>query len=187
MRFVMITVLLLILTGCSSSKLAQNKKCPKTHANGYSEIVFERYKTLLEQDTIIFNEARYQCAQTALYTKKVMYDKFGKWNQEIYPTNNSHPILLWENVELFSDGQKYNVFATGAETSTDIYSSVMVFDQNDRDLLSESSTQKTVLANYFGSLIKANNSRNEAFYEVYWTAVDPDQWKAIKANRSRLK
>lgn len=40
-----------------------------------------------------------------MYTKKGMYDRFGKWNQEIYLKEQIYPILIWNIVKLFQTTQ----------------------------------------------------------------------------------
>lgn len=79
---------------------------------------------------------------SAGYTHKVMYDKFGKWDKAIYPSNKKSPILLWEKVDLFSNGEKYNVYTNGTEEWKHINASVMIFDENENDMLSMESSEK---------------------------------------------
>jgi hypothetical protein len=101
-----------------------------------------------------------------------MFDKFGKWDKEIYPNNSNLPILLWENVDLYSNGKKYNVFTTGLEEWKHIYASVMVFDKNYIDLITDDSLEKENLINYFSDLIKKNKTYRKNFYEEYRKMVD---------------
>lgn len=91
---------------------------------------------------------------------------------------------MWEGVELFSNGKKYNVFTNGIESPSEVYVSVMVFDSNNNDLLSSFSQEKDSLFNYFGELLKKPTKNNRNFYQQYWTTVDPDRWERIKANNN---
>ncbi len=144
----------------------------------------EKHHTIDGRDTLSFNQLRFQCAHSALYTSKVMYDRFGKWNKEILPRNRKHPILVWENVDLLSNGRKYNVMTDGLEEYKNIYASVMVFDNDGKDILSGSSTEKVTIAGFFADLIKNNDDGKEGFYEVYWESVDPKRWKMMQRHRN---
>ena len=116
-----------------------------------------------------------------MYIKKGMYDRFGKWNQEIYPKGRNHPILLWNNVKLFpNDTTEFIIAANGLENTKTIYASVLVFDKKNRDLLSDESVLKTKLIYYFSDMIKTNNEQKRDFYEIYWKTVDPIRWAEIK-------
>ena len=92
---------------------------------------------------------------------------------------------MWEKVDLFSDGKKYIVFTNGIEEWKHIYASVMVFDENEIDLLSDNSKEKEKLTNFFAESIKNLNTKEKFFYELYWKMVDPDHlklWLDIKKN-----
>ena len=102
-----------------------------------------------------------------------MYDKFGKWDQAIFPENSRHPVLLWNDVSLFADSKKYDVFTFGEESFEHIYASVMVFDQENKDLFAEESEEKAKLTAYFGELLRNQDSEKKSFYEVYWKTVEP--------------
>jgi len=172
--------LFLIISCSTSQKVVKKEKCPKIYKNNYTEILNEKYETIYNKNTITFNEIRFECVYSAFYTHKVMFDKFGKWDEAIYPSNKKHPILVWKKVDLFSNGKKYNVYTNGIEEWKHIYASVMVFDENDKDLLLIESSEKESLTNYFAELIKKHNLENKDFYEVYWKMVDPEHWKNIK-------
>ncbi|WP_339919856.1 hypothetical protein [uncultured Flavobacterium sp.] len=174
MKTILKTILFFILfsTNLEAQKIVQQEKCPKIYKTNYTEILVEKYLTISNNDTIKFNEIRFECVFSALYTHKVMFDKFGKWDKEIYPNNSNLPILLWENVDLYSNGKKYNVFTTGLEEWKHIYASVMVFDNNYIDLITDDSLEKENLINYFSDLIKKNKTYRKNFYEEYRKMVD---------------
>ncbi len=175
----LIFLIFLVLSCSTSQKVVKDEKCPKIYKNNYTQILNEKYEAVTDNDTAMFNEIRFECVYSALYTHKIMFDKFGKWDKAIYPNNRKHPILKWENVDLFSNGKKYNVFTNGIEEWKHIYASVMVFDQNNNDLLTNDSPEKDNLTNYFSGLIKKNKTDKKDFYEVYWKMVDPKQWENI--------
>ena len=173
----LITLVLIILSCSSSQKAVKDEKCPKIYKNSFTKILNEKQKTVLNNDTISFNEIRFECVHSSFYTHEVMFEKFGKWDQAIYPSSRKHPILMWEKVDLFSDGKKYIVFTNGIEEWKHIYASVMVFDENEIDLLSDNSKEKEKLTNFFAESIKNLNTKEKFFYELYWKMVDPDHLK----------
>lgn len=180
MKITLLIISLFLVFSCSNFQTVVTKdKCPQIYQNNYTEILREKYQTIYNNDTIIFNEIRFECVYSAFYAHKVMFDKFGKWDKAIYPNNKTHPILVWEKVDLYSNGKKYNVYTNGTEEWKHIYASVMVFDENDTDLLISGSSEKEALTNYFAELIKKNKTEKIDFYEVYWAMVDPERLKNL--------
>jgi hypothetical protein len=178
MKETLLIISLLLIFSCSTSqKVIKEEKCPEIYKNKYTEILNEKYETIYNKDTISFNEIRFECVYSALYTHKIMFDKFGKWDKTIYPSNKKHPILVWEKVDLYSNGKKYNVYTNGTEEHKHIYASVMVFDENDTDLLVNESLEKESLTSYFAELIIKHKTEKKDFYNVYWTMVDPERAK----------
>ncbi|WP_310993083.1 hypothetical protein [Aequorivita marina] len=175
----------LIILSCSSAKTNRKNECPKIYKNNFSEIRNEKYETVYKNDTILFNELRFQCVYYSVFTHKVMYDNYGKWDKEIYPSNSIRPILKWENIDLFSNGKKYTIMTNGVENRKHIYASVMVFDSKNKDLLSETSTEKKAITTLFADLIRSHDFENKKFYEVYWKAVDPEYWEALKKAKNK--
>ena len=179
MRHIYYVIITILISSCSASKSSSDEyRCNKYYKNNYVEILNKKFETISSSnDTVIFNEVRYQCVYSAFFTSKVMYDKFGKWDQAIFPENSRHPVLLWNDVSLFADSKKYDVFTFGEESFKHIYASVMVFDQENKDLFAEESEEKAKLTAYFGELLRNQDSEKKSFYEVYWKTVDPKFWE----------
>lgn len=157
--------------------------CASMPYNQYRNLVIDHFISVVNNDTLVLNELKFECVNNAMYTKKAIYDKFGKWNEEIYPEGKTRPILVWENLTLFpNDLTKFTVAANGLEIF-DIYASVLVFDSENNDLLSETSEYREKLIRYFSDMIKSNDQRERDFYEVYWKTVDPEHWENIKRQR----
>ena len=173
------TIIILSFFNCSSSKNKLNK-CPRIYKNNFTEILNEKHITIYENDTIAYNEIRFQCVYSALNTHKVMYDKYGKWDSEIYPSNSTHPILMWTKIDLFSNEKEYTIFTFGIESFKHMYASVMVFDEDGKDVLSEQNDEKIRITKFFADLIKNHDLKKKDFYETYWTIVNPERWEFIK-------
>jgi hypothetical protein len=166
-----------ILSCSSTQNVKQEVKCPKIYKNKYTAVLNEKYLVINSNDTTSYNEIRFECVYSALYTHKVMYDLYGKWNKEIYPSNRKHPILMWEKIDLFSNGKEYTILTNGLEERKHIYASVMVFDDTETDLLSEISVEREAITNLFTDFFENKNNKKKDFYEVYWNMIDPNKEK----------
>lgn len=176
-----ILIFVFLLNSCTSLKLKPEKRCQKILKNNYKNILVEKFESIVDNDTLLLNEVKFECVLTAMYIKKGMFDRFGKWHRKIYTKGENQPILLWENVRLFpNDTTKFTIAANGIENAKTIYASVLVFDKKNNDLLSENSKYKSKLIAYFSNLIRSNNSKKRYFYEIYWKAVNPKRWEFIK-------
>lgn len=180
-------VLLLVgftLNSCISKQLSpQLSQCDFIVKNGYQNISESEIILVIDKDSLMLNEVKYDCTFTAFYTQKAMFDNYGKWNEKLFSGNKQHPILMWKNVSFFEDDdRKFNVIAGGNEGPNTISCSIMVFDSKN-DYLSNSSTYKSKLIKHFSDLIKSNKFRSDKFYETYWKEVDPERWETILKER----
>lgn len=122
-------IVMAILISCSSTKKLTEKRCTSILKNNYINILEEEFKSTVNNDTIVLNEVKYECVQSAMYIQKGMYDRFGKWEKEIYLKGKNHPILLWNNVKLFpNDTTEFIVATNGLENTETSYASVLIFD-----------------------------------------------------------
>ena len=148
-----------------------NTNTPFIYENGYLNYTLVKVPLVENKETINLNELRFNAVFSAMYTKKVMYDRFGKWTKLLQPNKERHPILVWEKVKLFdNDADLYTVYADGTESSTEMYASVLVFDANNKDCLNDDHPMQSKLITYFSDGIEnLNDSKN--FYKVYWKTV----------------
>ena len=184
-KTIVLIVLILGVFSCTSTKTnsdkkkgvgvkqkTQNPNTPYIYKNGYLDYKIQPKLTVIENDSTYINELKFNAVFTAMYTKKLMFDNFGKWDKEIRPNNERHPILIWERKKLFeNDNTLYSIAASGEETWEEIYASVIVYDNENKDCLSETYTKKDALINYFSDGIK-NLKTDNTFYDVYWDMVN---------------
>jgi hypothetical protein len=181
-------IIALIITSCSSTVKVNEHPCKPLLRNNHKTILIDKFKSIVGNDTLYLNEVKYECVFTVFYLKKGMYDRFGKWNQVIYPEGEYHPILLWKNVKLFpNDTTEFTVATSGEESAETIYASALVFDKKNNDLLSDDSEYQTKLIEYFSKMIKKNNAKKRDFYDIYWKMVDPNRWRKNKKYREYIK
>ncbi|WP_298422290.1 hypothetical protein [uncultured Kordia sp.] len=169
-------------------RLSAKASCQQILKNDYSQIIMDNFASVVNNDTLYINEVKYRCVHSASYTKKVMFDRFGKWHKVAFPDNNSrHPNLIWNNVKLLDDvDKKFTVVTRGEESRQTIYASVMIFDENGNDMLAENSTLRFRLIELFGYYIKENKN-DRTFFDAYWKMVDKKQWNEIKEYKKKRK
>lgn len=186
MKKVLLIFITLISFSCSAQRIKKNNRekgvgiaqktanpnTPYIYKNGYLNYNILKIPVIQKNDTINLNVLRFNAVFSAMYTKKVMYDRYGKWTKEIRPNNESHPILIWENVKLFdNEDRKFTVYANGDENWNEIYASILVFDNKKLDCFSEDYPDKNRIIDFFSSSIKNLNNKND-FYDIYWKSVN---------------
>jgi hypothetical protein len=168
-------------------RISPRSKCKRILKNDFKYIIEDQFVSVVNKDTIVLSEIKYRCTYTAFYTKKVMYDRYGKWHESVLPYSGSrHPSLIWNNIKLLNDiDKRFTVVAKGYEGMKTIYASMMIFDAAGNDMLAEDAPYKSQLIELFGFYIRNNFSRDE-FYKAYWTAFDPERWKQIQNHRRHV-
>lgn len=167
-------VVFLVFMSCSTQYKVKTEKhktsnpnTPFIYKNGFKNYEITPSISIVENDTITFNELKFNAVQSAMYTQKLMYDKFGKWDTIIKPKNQLHLIFVWQNVKLFKNNEKtYTVAADGIESWEEMYASVIILNASNQDCLSVDSEIKDSLISYFSYGIKNLNS-SVKFYSLY--------------------
>ena len=118
---------------------------------------------------------------------KSMYDKYGLWNSLITPNDDIGKVLVWENVQLFEDDSSlYTVGAYGVEDYGYISTSFVIIDENNQDAIGEQS-EVTRFKNELSKLIRKNNRRDQMFFPIFFSEVNPDAWKNIQKIQGNQK
>lgn len=155
----------------SNYEKTSNPNTPYIYQNGFKDFEIAPILTIQGNDSTYINELRFNAVFSAMYTKKLMFDKFGKWDKEIRPNNERHPILVWEKIKLFDNKNKvYSIATYGAESMEGIYASVIIFDSKNKDCLTENNSEKDSIISFFPKGIQ-NLSSNKKFYNIYWKMV----------------
>jgi len=156
------------------------KECKsKLKKNDFQIVETDLFDLIYNDGTIPRHEVKFKCVYSAIYTSKVMYDHFGKWDEMFFPEHLSPAILIWRKVKLFpDDNQLYTVVTHGKEEEFMTYTSIMVSDQQGNDVLEEGALALKAI-DYFKKAIRANNDKERAFYKAYWKEANPDKWKKL--------
>ena len=183
MKYIIVILFSFLFLSCYTS-------APRTYRSGDIECIYSdsyefaqlnmgHRKFLMNGDSTTFSEMRFHCVGGAMRTKKIMFDTYGRWNKVLYIDGSTHPMLIWENVALLDNGIEYDVFVDGIESKKISYSSVMVFDEQNQDVLSKESEVLDSLSKHFVNLVKMKNGVS-SFYEQYWKMVDPQHWERLQ-------
>lgn len=181
-QYLLTKIGLILLThlfiGCYTAKNTTNKVvCPTIYERDFTKIVGEKFNTVYNGEIVSYNEVRFLCVNSALYTQKIMYDNFGRWDKVSDANEIENRLLIWNDVDLFGDGQKFKVIAGGVEANKMIYASVMVFDENETDLLASDFSEREKIIKYFSKAIRKLNVKNDDFYTDYYQTFDPFRLK----------
>lgn len=171
--FISFLVLIIIISCATNQKvipekrITSNPNTPIIYKNGFKDYVITPSISIVENDTVVFNELKFNAVHSAMYTQKLMYDKFGEWDTILKPKNQRHLIFVWKNVKLFENNEhKFTVAADGKESWEEMYASVIILNSSSKDCLSEDSKIKDSLISYFSNGIKNLNSSGK-FYNLY--------------------
>jgi hypothetical protein len=160
---------------CKAIKLKTSNSC---------SAIEDKFVTKNGNNTTYINELQYHCVRSAMLSKKVLYDKFGKWNYGVFPDSSRHPVLFWEQIQIFeNDTTKYTIATYGKEEYNYMYTSFLVLDKEGNDVLTDP-IQLSRFKSRLGNLIKSDNKKNRAFFEVYWKSIDPEIWEYIQKQES---
>ena len=103
-----------------------------------------------------------------------MYDRFGKWGQSVYKKQYD-TLLIWNDVRILKNSDKsFKIAAKGHRVGVNVYTAVLVFDENNNDMFGEDSVYKEQLANYFANLIKTNDDNKVDFYIDFWEMLEKE-------------
>lgn len=179
-KIILILFVGLYLFNCSSSKNINSRFIiTNSELNAvYNDTIWDgkvqivKLETVKVNDTTFLNELRIHDVQSAMYSKKYMYDKYGKWDEETYINNERHPILIWNNIKLFKEKDDlYSIAANGDENQKEMYSSIIVFDENGKDCFEKNYKNNKELITLFYRGIHKNNKENKYFFQKYSNVI----------------
>jgi hypothetical protein len=151
---------------------------PYIHKNGYKSYKITVSKTVKDKNSFFANELIFYSTYSSFYTRKLMYEKFGNWNNNLFIRGIRTPFLIWNKVKLFANKDAYYyVVAGGFECTTcdeydSIYASIMILDENKNDCLSNKNLElKKEIIGFFSKGI-TNLTNSTEFYDKFWNVVN---------------
>lgn len=161
MKIYIWALLMLLVLSCSSSKdIITEKNRPE----------FEIVKTpLIDGGTAnSVNELRFYKIQSALDGMKLMYLNYGKWTKKVQGKHQQNiNRIIWSNVELIrGENERFTVIADGAETSTDYFACLIVYDSEGNNCFEAGHPNREKLTVLFSEKIK-NMDKNSSLYKLF--------------------
>lgn len=161
MKIYIWALLMLLVLSCSSSKdiITENNR-PE----------FEIVKTplIVEGTTSSVNELRFYKIQSALDGMKLMYLSYGKWTKKAQGKHQQNiNRIIWSNVELIrGENEKFTVIADGAETGTDYFACLIVYDSEGNNCFEAGHPNREKLTVLFSEKMK-NMDKNSSLYKLF--------------------
>ncbi len=111
-------------------------------------------------------EYKIESFKTALVTKKMMFDWYGKWDKVLY-TETQHSLLIWTNRRIINEStETFTVIASSLETNEGLFGSIQILTSDNRDALAYDSPYREYLNEFIKTLSKQKN-RNMRFFKEY--------------------
>ena len=142
MKNLVIILTLLLISACSGKQVLLQKKDKNAHHEIHETPI------IVEKDTFLISELRFYKILSAKDSMKMMYEHHGEWNKRLegkYQSNIDQ--LVWENIDLLGNEERFTVIADGTETESNYFASIMIFDANNTDCLNNSYPQRSELLN----------------------------------------
>ncbi|CAM3663901.1 hypothetical protein FLGE108171_09315 [Flavobacterium gelidilacus] len=180
-KIILIAVSFIVFLSCSNLKTVNenndevgvkqktaNPNIPYIYKNGFKNFEIIKVLSVNNNDSIYLNELRFNAVYSAMYSQKLMYDKYGKWDNEVWVDNDTDLLLIWHNIKLLdSNDELFSVVTGGVESREEIFATVIVFDSDNQDCLTDTSEYKKILMDFFSTEIK-NLSSKKDFYDQYF-------------------
>jgi len=153
-------------------KKTSNPNTPYIYENGFSDYEVIKQLTINNIDSSYVYTLKFNAVASAMYTKKILFDKFGKWTTVVPTGDKRNFILIWENIKLFDDKEElFTVAANGIESWEEMFASVMVFDSKNNDCLTENNEYKNEIITLFSNSIQ-NLNNDKTFYKIYLAMIN---------------
>ncbi len=174
MKLTKIIVLLFIFTfSCKPTEVSKEISCPTYKILDENQISWSTFAFKGDESKSL-NQLSF-CTHHPNIVAEIIFEDYGKWNKIYYETKNNNPMLLWEDIFLEKIGIKVDV---STSSYNDRYSSIIIFDNNGKDLLTDNSEYKTILVDYFVEKINSYEKLKQSkFMEEYWKEVNPKMYE----------
>lgn len=124
--------------------------CGVTHnTNRYTSYEIFPSLKLNDSSSSTINELKFEPYYNPTDAQRLMFQKFGKWNNTIY-IDRAYPLLVWSDIKLFSwSDDLYTVGVSGENTELSKYCSALVFNSKNEDCLLKHSKIRDSIVNFF--------------------------------------
>ncbi|WP_196895988.1 hypothetical protein [Aureivirga marina] len=108
--------------------------------------------------------------EKVIFSKKGVFDKFGKWDKDFYLNNTS--VYLWDNVKLFPNSDEiFSILAFGTDSPNFYTSSIIIFDSKGQDVIKTHPKWKNKIIDFYVDLVNNMDYSNRKFNNVNRRAI----------------
>lgn len=169
--------IIILFSNCNSVKSFEETRLHKNIIEKNPKTIsYDQLKTISENDSAVYNEIRFKSTYSMSDTQKVMFDKYGKWDQTLKSENSNGYVLAWKNIRLFNNEKEYIVLASSHEERNNTYASVIVLDINGMDIVENNYAMNQKIALLFGKMIWSNDRKNKKFFDVFYADRDTSHY-----------
>lgn len=121
-------------------------------------------------DSITRDEQITQLAFHCTYIQaipKVIYDEFGLWSRTLQIENHKDPILIWDSINIEGVAKNITLISGYHLHRKKPITDIIILDKHGKDLLKETSNQRTSLISYFSKLLRESKINNNDFFIKY--------------------
>ena len=136
MNKIIVLLILILISACGTTKnptraFYKNYFSPET-----AEFEVVQVPIVSNSDTLILNELRFYTIRSSMNSIHMLTSMYGNHDKEYRGRYQANlPQLIWENKDIFQNGELYTISACGTETGTEAFASVAVFDSENNDCL----------------------------------------------------
>jgi hypothetical protein len=136
---------------CSSFRIKSDKQIT------WSKVTFKEAKKE-------FNQVRY-CTHNPFVLSKLLFEELGHWDATYIDKKKKSVLVFWTNVKIEGINKK---FTYGTTSYYDCLSSIIVYDENDNDMLAPNSKYREILLENFRERINNYDTEKKSLYNQYW-------------------
>ncbi|MEM6514831.1 MAG: hypothetical protein AAF688_01520 [Bacteroidota bacterium] len=178
-------ILFCILFCCKSSNVKENEYRDKDKY--YVDACFSyRIKTnkQITWSSINIKEANIELNQVRFCTRHpdvlgmLLFEELGHWNGVYANKEEKSVIIFWNDVKIEGIDKK---FSYGTTSYFDLLSSIVVYDENDQDMLAPESEYRDLLLENFKKRINTYNTKVKSNYREYERNEIYPLYKALRS------
>jgi|GEM_PF-5298181 len=190
MNRLLILLYILGVYSCSRSTVGldgNGNPCSQSNSILYSGVFLDSFDLILDNDTSVINELRFDCTINSFLVAQTIYDEYGLWDRMVNLPNRSKAIV-WDSLNFLNQEMEFTVMTFQSE-SYKMCNSSMVVLSSDGDMLSINSKYRDAIISNITSLVDSSFIAVDSslFYRDYWMEVNPSRWKSIQNYKKKKK
>ncbi|MFD2917996.1 hypothetical protein [Psychroserpens luteus] len=160
-----ILIFSILIYSCKSSNINEKDNYYVGSCSSY-RIGTERQITWsyvhIKEADVKLNQVRY-CTHNPSVVSQLLYEELGHWDGLYVDKEKKSVIIFWKDQKIEGIDKK---FTYGLTSYHDVLSSVIVYDENDNDMLAQNSEYREILLDNFKKRINSYDTDNKSEYHL---------------------